>query len=829
MGAASTDVNHYTEQGSQALCSNDLRSALKSFSKAYENSLPGKDESTIRACAFNLGAAYIALRKPKEGLSLLQRAIPPPKAPDCRCNGDLFFNFGLAYELMPAPREAVKYFELSLEEYQTSSRDLKMEAFVSLKLGSIYNSIKCHLQAARVYSIAAVAHGKMEQTAQQIACMCHQANSLWQAGKEQDGLDIADDCMVLCQGVPNDNNSLSKPSSLNLFITDFIAYSLVVGKVYIELGLLYSQCRDYSKASTCFELALPLSRGPHGNKGQQAVIEQNLGAVYNFLGDFKQAVNYHETASHLHAELGNRGFQAQCFINLAYAYSQLKQSEMAMECYLHALQAARDANDSHTQWQALEGLGAASFNMGFINKAIKYFKMSLATLAQLDERNLEAQERLVNKLSDALRYELSKGGVDVAQLKNIKRESDDSEDEELPNILVNGIERPPTRQEMRMMVELKELRLQRDTRKIPSEFKRIALGIGEYDGESDRSVERKRRSLKTKASKDFIDSRKAPPGPHGRITRRQSSRRLITQEYQRRRGNKPLLFAGDYDSDQDRKRKHQTLSVKDRALEVAKLAYQYYPLIRQKFLKDEDPYLFGTSYAETDDDPPKRPLSPKKEAEVNHGPPSPSDHSDQEADRKPVKKDGKLSRYEEELKRLQEEDSDESQTPGPSALDTLTSMPTHSPRPPPSHRPLSAHKAPLTSTYEKPVKSKIKRRTSNYFREEEEDSDGEKSNISKEKMTIPTSEDPLYASIKSVTNGIARTKELEGVPPTPPPRRKESELEAKSKEKDEYLQEYHKKWEENMRANIGRPETDDSHLLPQKGKRRNQSTACTIM
>jgi hypothetical protein len=82
------------------------------------------------------------------------------------------------------------------------------------------------------------------------------------------------------------------------------------------------------------------------------------------------------------------------------------------------------ADDHHTQWQSLEGLAAASFNLGHTNKAIKYFKLSLSTLAHSDERNPEAQERLVNKLSDALRFELSKKGIDVSQLKNIKMESD---------------------------------------------------------------------------------------------------------------------------------------------------------------------------------------------------------------------------------------------------------------------------------------------------------------------------------------------------------------------------------------------------------------------
>lgn len=67
--------------------------------------------------------------------------------------------------------------------------------------------------------------------------------------------------------------------------------------MYNDLGLIFTQCKIYDKAEICFTLGLDEARKPNGDEKQQAVLLQNLGAIYNFLGDYRRSLQFHEEAA----------------------------------------------------------------------------------------------------------------------------------------------------------------------------------------------------------------------------------------------------------------------------------------------------------------------------------------------------------------------------------------------------------------------------------------------------------------------------------------------------------------------------------------------------
>lgn len=139
-------IQSLTRAGHRALHAAQIQEALGSFQKAFllASKAPStRDSPVLRACAFNLGAAYVETGDPATGLELLLRARPEEKSAGW-CHGDQCFNVALAYHSLGDLTQALDWYRRALGHYQPQDYHGEAQA----KIGACYQALGWPKQAA---------------------------------------------------------------------------------------------------------------------------------------------------------------------------------------------------------------------------------------------------------------------------------------------------------------------------------------------------------------------------------------------------------------------------------------------------------------------------------------------------------------------------------------------------------------------------------------------------------------------------------------------------------------------------------------------------------
>lgn len=196
------EIESLTKAGHQALLLGNTKEALSCFKKAFILSLETPSQQAQKACAFNLGAAYVEIGKPEKGLEFLLKS-QPKEGEAAQHLGDLFFNIGAAHEGLQDFPKALEYFRKAQGHYHSTQAG--SEAGSYLKMAYCYLGMEDPSRAAQCFLEAGQAYAEVDKLEAAAVALSEAGNYMLQSRQHgaSEIVKVLSECRLLCENIPN--------------------------------------------------------------------------------------------------------------------------------------------------------------------------------------------------------------------------------------------------------------------------------------------------------------------------------------------------------------------------------------------------------------------------------------------------------------------------------------------------------------------------------------------------------------------------------------------------------------------------------------------------
>ena len=116
----------------------------------------------------------------------------------------------------------------------------------------------------------------------------------------------------------------------------------------------------------------------------------SLGNAYQFLGQYREALDFHQQQLEIAREIGDRLGQANSLGNLGNAYQSLGQYREALDFHQQQLEIAREIGDRRGQANSLGNLGNAYQSLGQYREALDFHQQQLEIAREIGDRRGQA-------------------------------------------------------------------------------------------------------------------------------------------------------------------------------------------------------------------------------------------------------------------------------------------------------------------------------------------------------------------------------------------------------------------------------------------------------
>jgi CHAT domain-containing protein/tetratricopeptide (TPR) repeat protein len=156
-----------------------------------------------------------------------------------------------------------------------------------------------------------------------------------------------------------------------------------------NIGMVYNSLGEKQKALDLYTLALPLWRAAGDRDGEAATLN-NTGAVYDSLGDWRKALDFYTQALSLWRAIGDRRGEATTLNRIGSVYNALGEWRKALDFHTQALPLARAVGDRSGEATTLTNIGLAYDSLGEKQKALDFHARALPLQREVGDRRGEA-------------------------------------------------------------------------------------------------------------------------------------------------------------------------------------------------------------------------------------------------------------------------------------------------------------------------------------------------------------------------------------------------------------------------------------------------------
>ncbi len=203
--------------------------------------------------------------------------------------------------------------------------------------------------------------------------------------------------VVILLGLIFSRSVVARPTLHNLYLTQQVENLSTESKRSEALSLtqkgwqLFQQgtAKSLQQAIVNWETALTLWR-ELGDLKMEAMILNNIGAVYRGIGQPKQALAYYQQVLPIARQLREIRGEATTLNNIGLIYADIGEPEQALTYYQQALPILRQVKDRKTEATVLNNTGAIYRDIGQSEQALAYYQQALPILRQVGDRKTEA-------------------------------------------------------------------------------------------------------------------------------------------------------------------------------------------------------------------------------------------------------------------------------------------------------------------------------------------------------------------------------------------------------------------------------------------------------